>query len=294
MHRLRLGAPALIALATLFLAVTACDELTSSGGGNETETEHDAALVGQWIAVSGLITDASNSQNTHDIILQDGGMMVVTFDADGTVLMNEYDPDSGQMVDDPGTWFTDGTLLVVDWQSEPGPDTVTYAINGGYVVVNLGEEDVDFNGDGIDEVGNMVLTFADVTDSPDPDLVGSWSATSMTYTWVAHPDSSIDVIQYGVSFDLQANGDGTYAVAITYPPESGEPDENEAGLYTALEGLLWVYETGANAGPDPLALLFYQVDGTTATLMRNMDEEFDFNDDGIDEPATLTIVLAKQ
>ncbi len=293
MHRHRLGATALIALATLFLAVSACDELTSSDG-NGNEDSHDPALVGQWIAMSGLITDAANAQNTHDIILDDGGMLVVTFDADGSVLQNEYDPDSGQMVDDPGTWFTDGNQLILDWQSETGLDTVTYTITGGHVVVNVGPEDVDFNGDGIDEVGNLVFTFADVTDSPDPDLVGSWSATSMTYTWIAQPDSSIDVIPFGVSFDLVANGDGTYAVTIVHPVNSGEPTENETGLYTALEGLLWVYETDANAGPDPLALLGYQVDGSSATLTRNMDEEFDFNDDGIDEPATLTIVLEKQ
>lgn len=291
MLRLRLGAPALMVLSTLFVAVSACDELTDNGSGNENETEHDAALVGQWIAISGLVTDANNAQNTHDIILEDGGMMVVSFDADGTVLRNEYDPEAGQMFDEPGTWFTDGTRLVVHWNSEPGPDTVTYAITGGYVVVNLGEEDVDFNGDGIDEVGNMVLTFADVTESPDPDLVGTWTATEMIFTSEAEPDSSIDVIQYGASFELVANANGTYAVTITQPDET---TQTESGLYTALEGILWVYETGPNAGPEPLALLFYEADGADATLMHLWDEEFDFNNDGMDEPATLTIVLEKQ
>jgi len=145
MYHPRFRALALTVLATLFLSLSACDELTGNGSGNETDTEHDTALVGQWIAISGLITDASNPQNTHDIILEDGGMMVVSFDADGAVLRNEYDPEAGQMIDEPGTWFTEGTHLIVHWSSQPGPDTVTYAINGGYVAVNLGEEDITYS-----------------------------------------------------------------------------------------------------------------------------------------------------
>lgn len=153
----------------------------------------------------------------------------------------------------------------------------------------MGEEDADFDGDGIDEVGNLVMTFVDVSDSPDSDMVGSWTATSMTYTWLAQPDSSIDVIAVGGSFQLVARSDGTYAVTIGYP-EGG--DENETGVYTALDGLLWVYDSGS-ADPE-IALLVYNVDGSTATLVHMEDGGIDFNDDGMDDPAILVIELEKQ
>jgi hypothetical protein len=42
-----------------------------------------------------------------------------------------------------------------------------------------------------------------------------------------------------------------------------------------------------------VALLFYTVDGDTATLVRMWDEEFDFDDDGTEEPAILTLELTR-
>lgn len=292
MLRLRFRAPALLLFVTLFLALPACDELTGDGDGDD-EPQHDPALVGEWVAVSALYTSAANSSQHFDGILQGGGFMLLVLDEDGTVTLTEYDQGSRAMLEDGGTWYTDANQLIIDWVSEPEPQTVTYQITGGFVVVDVGEEDFDFNDDGTDELASFVVTFADLSDSPDADLIGSWEATSMVFTSIADPATSVDVIQeYGAAFTLQSNADGTYAVEFTYPDENGTYTETESGVYTSIEGLLWVYDSDS---VDPeLVLLFYDVDGSTATLAHTIDEEFDFNNDGIAGPAIMTIELAKQ
>ncbi len=289
MFRLPYRAPTLLLLATLSLALPACDEVT--GNDDDPEKAHDPALVGDWVAISALYTNMANSAQHFDGIREAGGFTRVTFEEDGIVALTEYDTWIHEMVEDNGTWYTDGSSLVIDWDSDPGSDTVTYHMSGDHVVVDIGEEDIDFNGDGIDELARFVLTFADLSESPDPALVGSWTATAMVFTSVEDPETSVDVIQYGAELSLVVNADGTYAVEITHPDEPTPVTETESGLYTSIEGLLWVYDT-SSADPQ-LALLFYSVDGSAATLAHHWDEEFDFDDDGVDDPATLTITLVK-
>lgn len=288
MHKLRNRAPALTALFTLFLAVSACDEILGTNSEDDTPG-NDSALVGSWVAVSGLITDATNPANTFDMITDGEGFLTVSFNENGAVVTQEYDPEDGSMGGDSGTWTTDGGLLIFDWSSETELDTVSYQRTGGHIVVDAGTEDMDFDNDGVDEVGNLVFTFASAADSPDADLVGTWEASGMVFTSLDNPSDSVDVIQAGVTFTLTISGDGTYEMAMTEPSDSGPVESTELGIYTSLEGLLWVVPNA-----DRLLLLEYSVNGDTATFFHARNEEFDFNDDGMDEPATMTIHLTRQ
>ncbi len=121
------------------------------------------------------------------------------------------------------------------------------------------------------------------------DLIGTWVATSLTFTEIGGT-GTYDDIAAGGSLTIIFRSDLTYSVTQVI---AGSPPENysETGIYTVNGSVLTV--TDDTDPLDPTAIEIVTLTSTALTL-RIADEEYDFNDDDNDTPATLTIVFVKQ
>jgi hypothetical protein len=92
-------------------------------------------------------------------------------------------------------------------------------------------------------------------------------------------------VSQGFSGEIEFRQDGTYTLTTTDP---GEPTEVENGTFGVSGSTLSLTVFGETS-----ALTIQALTSTAATLFQG-DDEFDFNDDGTETPATTTVVLAKQ
>lgn len=277
---------ALLTLAVLAPALAACDELSGTA-----DDELDPDLIGEWIAISGPLVSTQNASDQVDLITDVGGFTAVTLNADGSMLLVEYDIDADQLTQETAGWSTSGGELTIEWSTDP-PETLTYEIRSdGKLMIHVGEGDTwDFDGDGTEEPGDLSFIFASGDGNPDPDLVATWAATSFTFTSSADPSVSTDLIAEGSSFEITFADGLTYNALNSFPDgQGGTVDEAENGVFIGLEGRLWITES-TETTPD---LVLYTVSGNTA-VVTSQDDSYDFTDDGIDDPATLEIQLTRQ
>jgi len=116
------------------------------------------------------------------------------------------------------------------------------------------------------------------------DLLGTWDITSLTFTSVP-AGSSAELVSQGFSGEITFRQDGTYTLTTTDP---GQAVEVEDGTFTVSGSTLSLIVPG-----EVSALTIQALTSTAATLFQ-ADDEYDFNDDGTETPATVTVVLAKQ
>ena len=120
---------------------------------------------------------------------------------------------------------------------------------------------------------------ADVTDE---DLVGTWVATSVTFTPTG-TSTPIDLLALGGGVTLVIGDDNTYSVTFTEP--GGEPDV-ENGTYTVSAGVITITPTGSEESE---ALTIVSLDGNTLTLSSTAVEEVG----EIEVSGTMRMVLEK-
>lgn len=108
-------------------------------------------------------------------------------------------------------------------------------------------------------------------------LAGTWNATSVVFTNKANSSETFDLLAAGESVNVTFTAAGEFSGSFT-----------DVGGTFVVEGTnLIITNTGKN---DPHAVAF-TLSGNTLTL--TVDDEFDFDDDGVDESASLIIVLQK-
>ena len=144
--------------------------------------------------------------------------------------------------------------------------------------------------------GALAVTLATAcSDSTDPgdvdpgdvtgnDLVGTWEATAATFT----PDgstTSFDLIADGFGITLVIRADGTYTATFT---ELGFDPEVEDGTYTVSAGVITITPT---VGDDVESFTIVSLNATTLVLS---DPDAVEDDEGVDVPGTLRLVLQKQ
>ncbi|HVA56434.1 MAG: lipocalin family protein [Gemmatimonadaceae bacterium] len=116
-------------------------------------------------------------------------------------------------------------------------------------------------------------------------LTGTWTATKMEFVKAGSPATTADLVAKGatVTLDLRASHD--YTLTVKMP---GQADELTTGTWSSSADMLSMTVTGFT-GERQFAM---NLSGNTITL-GGADVDFDFNDDGIDEPAKLSMVLTK-
>jgi hypothetical protein len=113
------------------------------------------------------------------------------------------------------------------------------------------------------------------------DLVGTWNATAYRYTNTANTAEQVDlIITQGASFTMTVSAGGT--VSTTFDDGVGGTSSN-SGTLSADGTTLTVAGDAFEAERSGDALTL-----TDAT------NEYDFDDDGSDDPATLVIQLTRQ
>ena len=117
------------------------------------------------------------------------------------------------------------------------------------------------------------------------DFVGDWLASSYVVTNIANTSQSEDLIGLGMALSLTFT-ETTYSGTASFP---GEVAETFSGTYTISGNQLTLNETG-ELEPETMT---YTLSGNAMTLAGN-DEEYDFDNDGVDDPATFLMALAKQ
>ena len=117
------------------------------------------------------------------------------------------------------------------------------------------------------------------------DFVGDWLASSYVVTNIANTSQSEDLTALGMTLSITFT-ETTYSGSASFP---GEATETFSGTYTIEGNQLTLNETGESETDT----MTYTLAGDTMTLS-GLDDEYDFDDDGQDEPATFTTVLARQ
>jgi len=136
--------------------------------------------------------------------------------------------------------------------------------------------------------GALAVTLATAcSDSTAPagdDLVGTWVATTATFT----PDGSttaFDLLEGGSGFTLVIRADDTYTVTFTEP---GSDPDVENGTYTLSGGVLTVTPTDE---PTEVESFNVTLDGDTLTMI---DPDAVEDDEGTEMTGTLRLVLQRQ
>ncbi len=138
---------------------------------------------------------------------------------------------------------------------------------------------------GIFAVAGLACGGSDGASGPPPNLTGTWQATKVEFTSTGNPSQKVDIIAQGVTVTLVLNAGGTYQETTKTP---GQTDEVTTGTWSASVNIFTMTETGL-----PFSWQFnLSLSGTTLTLS-GADSQFDFNSDGIDDPAKLTVVLTR-
>ena len=108
-------------------------------------------------------------------------------------------------------------------------------------------------------------------------LAGNWNATSVVFTNKANSSETFDLLAGGESVNIAFTAAGGFS-----------------GSFTELGGTFVVQGTNliiTNTGESDTHTVAFTLSGNTLTL--TVDDEFDFDDDGVDESASLTIVLQR-
>jgi hypothetical protein len=118
------------------------------------------------------------------------------------------------------------------------------------------------------------------------ELEGTWVLLSLIFTSDANPSTQFDFRAAGGSGSLKFEADTTFLMILV--PDPGSPTETASGP-VALEGSTVVLTD--NADPD-LPLLSGTLSAQRLTL-ETENAEYDFNGDGTDEPARVSVVFER-
>ena len=108
-------------------------------------------------------------------------------------------------------------------------------------------------------------------------LAGTWNATSVVFTNKANSSETFDQLAGGGSVTITFTAAGGFSGSFT-----------ELGGTFVVQGTNLIVTNTGESDPHPVA---FTLSGNTLTL--TVDDEFDFDDDGVDESASMAIVLQR-
>lgn len=113
-------------------------------------------------------------------------------------------------------------------------------------------------------------------------LVGIWKASTLIMTNRANPLIAVDLVEMGASFTLSVLATGQYSASLT----AFGATNTEVGTVTISGNQVTISPTSPE-GPPLVAVWSFQGEA----LVLDGESEFDFNQDGVSEPALAHIVL---
>jgi hypothetical protein len=121
--------------------------------------------------------------------------------------------------------------------------------------------------------------------APADGLIGLWSATRWQYIALGNPSKSVDLVSelggmVAVSLSLGA--------FILVADVGDLVHDTVIGTFTVADGEIRFTEQG---GTEPVVVRFYRMEKTLA--LQSVESAWDFDGDGIDEPAEFVAVLVR-
>ena len=117
-------------------------------------------------------------------------------------------------------------------------------------------------------------------------LVGTWDATVIQLTSVADPGEAVELVSQGASGRLVLQADGGFGLSVGVP---GEPTEFGNGDWSSTDVLTLDFGEGDIQGTWQFDI---DLNGNTLRLT-GADTEWDFDDDGSEDPAKLNLTLVR-
>jgi hypothetical protein len=135
----------------------------------------------------------------------------------------------------------------------------------------------------------LVASCGDDDDTTGPvnnSLVGTWDATAIQLTSVANPGAVVELISGGANGRLVLQADGGFGLSVGIP---GEPTEFGNGDWGVTDVLTLEFGDG-----DIQGIWQFDIDLNGNTLqLTGADTEWDFDEDGTDDPAKLNLSLVR-
>jgi len=132
-------------------------------------------------------------------------------------------------------------------------------------------------------VAGLVSCSSDSNDVGIMDLAGNYTATKLEFVSVADPSDKFEAIAAGITVDLVITSGGDYTITVHSP---GDPDDVTTGT-VVLDGNKITLDNS-----DPTSGTF-TLDGNKFTLHITTGAEFDFDNNGTDDPATVNAVFLR-
>ena len=126
----------------------------------------------------------------------------------------------------------------------------------------------------------------DSTGPVNSSLVGTWDATVIQLTSVADPGEAVELVSQGASGRLVLQADGGFGLSVGVP---GEPTEFGNGDWSSTDVLTLDFGEGDIQGRWQFDI---DLNGNTLRLT-GADTEWDFDDDGSEDPAKLNLTLVR-
>ena len=141
-------------------------------------------------------------------------------------------------------------------------------------------------------IGSLLLAASlgacsDSTGLDPDDIAGTWVASVWVFTNPANTSQTADIMALGGSFMLVLNADGTFTSTIQEPGDD-LPDV-DTGTYEVVGSLITIAESGQGSPTG-----FQAVRNGDSMTLTTSGEDFDWDDDGQDDPASMRLVLNRQ
>ncbi len=271
-----------VAVLAVAASVAACGD--STGVGNVPEV---VDLAGTWNATVVEFTNQANASEKIDLIAE-GATIVLTIMANGDYALTVDEPMEAPSVE-VGTITIDGNTLTLSGTGESSADAFTFNLSGNTLTLTTDDDEFDFDDDGTEEPASLRAVFqsSDVgTGVAVVDLAGTWNATVVEFTNQANTTEKVDLIVEGATIVLTIMANGDYTLTVDEPMEAQSVEE---GTIAINGNTLTLSETGQTS----VEVFAFSLSGNTLTLTTG-DDEFDFDDNGTEEPASLRAVFQKQ
>jgi hypothetical protein len=263
------------------LAVGCGDDETGPGGGATVED-----LVGSWDATAFTFTNRLNTTQRIDIVAEGGGANL-TVDSSATYSLVVLEPGGAADVTSGVAVIESGFLLVTDNQQPGETVAFTFELSDGRLSLASDEVEFDFDNDGTEVPATLTADMRLVTGTNVADFVGTWDATVFRYISEPAGADTAGIIGLGGSFFITIRADASYSAGFS---EMDELPVLEAGTVVVSGNRLFLVRDEGGGDPDEFRFEFSGSD----MLELQADEEFDFDDNGTAEPATLEAVLVRR
>jgi hypothetical protein len=275
-------APVISVILLVTMLGVGCGDSSSGPGGGVTIDD----IAGTWNANTFVFTNRLNTSERFDLIA-DGGSANLTIDPSGPYSLVALNPAGSADVTTGFAVVERGFLLVTD-DARPGV-TIAFAVNlsGGTLVLVTDEATFDFDDDGNLDPATLTMNLRAAVGTTVGDLAGTWDATVFRYVSEPIESDTVDVIGLGGGLVLTIRASGGYDVAVS---ETGEPAVLENGTVVIIGGRLLLI---AGQAPDEPRSFSYELTGPDTLAMETSDD-YDFDGDAVDEPATLELVVVRR